>query len=159
MDELYWIEKWIRTSGNGYIPAVFSVPWSKDKDRDKCCSSYALTKQQLLSMDIVLHRLLHLNRVWLTSSKMASAAKPWLTDPISLQKKGLRKEMTAKLADVTAEEAERQSALVAEKVLSSVWFKNAKRVSVYTHTAGEIQTAKIIEESLKAGKHVFIPKV
>ncbi|EPB66964.1 5-formyltetrahydrofolate cyclo-ligase, partial [Ancylostoma ceylanicum] len=124
----------------------------------ECCSSYALTKQQLLSMDIVLHRLLHLNRVWLTSSKMASAAKPWLTDPISLQKKGLRKEMTAKLADVTAEEAERQSALVAEKVLSSVWFKNAKRVSVYTHTAGEIQTAKIIEESLKAGKHVFIPK-
>ncbi|EPB65304.1 hypothetical protein ANCCEY_15633 [Ancylostoma ceylanicum] len=89
---------------------------------------------------------------------MASAAKPWLTDPISLQKKELRKEMTAKLAHVTAEEAERQSALVAEKVLSSAWFKNAQRVSVYTHTVGEVQTAKIIEESLKAGKHVFIPK-
>lgn len=53
---------------------------------------------------------------------MASAAKPWLTDPISLRKKELRKEMTAKLTNVTNEEAERQSAIVTEKVMVRNYF-------------------------------------
>ncbi|EYC34681.1 hypothetical protein Y032_0001g93 [Ancylostoma ceylanicum] len=26
MDELYWIAKWIKTNGNGYIPAAFFPP-------------------------------------------------------------------------------------------------------------------------------------
>ncbi|EYB94566.1 hypothetical protein Y032_0170g266 [Ancylostoma ceylanicum] len=32
MDELYWIAEWVKTSGNGYISAVFSFPWSNILD-------------------------------------------------------------------------------------------------------------------------------
>ncbi|EYB95052.1 hypothetical protein Y032_0164g3536 [Ancylostoma ceylanicum] len=32
MDESYWITKWIKSSGNGNIPAVFSLPRSNILD-------------------------------------------------------------------------------------------------------------------------------
>ncbi|EYC16166.1 hypothetical protein Y032_0034g2834 [Ancylostoma ceylanicum] len=32
MDELYWIAMWIKTNGNGYIPAMFSFPRSNMLD-------------------------------------------------------------------------------------------------------------------------------
>ncbi|KAK6018209.1 ankyrin repeat protein, partial [Ostertagia ostertagi] len=44
------------------------------------------------------------------------------------------------------------------RVLSSPWFRDAQRLSVYVHTGGEIETDRIVEESLKQGKQLFIPK-
>uniref|UniRef100_A0A7I5E6M5 5-formyltetrahydrofolate cyclo-ligase n=1 Tax=Haemonchus contortus TaxID=6289 RepID=A0A7I5E6M5_HAECO len=101
-----------------------------------------------------------LARRWLgfQTVKMTSTAKPWQTDPISAQKKELRKKIAALLADVSTEEVRRQSEAVAEKVLSSSWFKDARRLSVYVHTKGEIETDRIVEESLKLGKELFIPQ-
>ncbi|KAK6051962.1 putative 5-formyltetrahydrofolate cyclo-ligase [Cooperia oncophora] len=89
---------------------------------------------------------------------MTSTTKQWQTDPISIQKKELRKSIAARLSDISAEEIRRQSDIVVGKVLSSSWFKNAQRVSVYVHTSGEIETDRIVEESLKQGKQLFIPK-
>ncbi|KAK6016684.1 5-formyltetrahydrofolate cyclo-ligase [Ostertagia ostertagi] len=36
--------------------------------------------------------------------------------------------------------------------------RDAQRLSVYVHTGGEIETDRIVEESLKQGKQLFIPK-
>ncbi|KAK5972637.1 5-formyltetrahydrofolate cyclo-ligase [Trichostrongylus colubriformis] len=89
---------------------------------------------------------------------MTSTTKQWQTDPVSLQKKELRKNIAARLANVSAEEVRRQSDIVIDKVLSSSWFKNARRMSVYVHTSGEVETDRIVLESLKQGKQLFIPK-
>ena len=45
------------------------------------------------------------------------------------------------------------------QVLSADWYKNAKRVSVFVSTVGEIQTDEVIIDALTHGKEVFIPHV
>ncbi|KAJ1369886.1 hypothetical protein KIN20_038449 [Parelaphostrongylus tenuis] len=90
--------------------------------------------------------------------KMSSVTKSWLSDSKSLQKKQLRQEIGAVLAKIPSEEVKRQSAIVAEKVLSSAWFIDAQRVSVYLHTSGEIETDRIVEVSMEQGKQLFVPQ-
>ncbi|KHJ99582.1 5-formyltetrahydrofolate cyclo-ligase [Oesophagostomum dentatum] len=89
---------------------------------------------------------------------MTSADKPWRTDPISIRKKELRKEIGERLVTIPIEETARQSEIVLKKLLSSSWFQEAKRLSVYTHAYLEIHTDKIVEESLAQGKEVFVPQ-
>uniref|UniRef100_A0A0K0CYA5 5-formyltetrahydrofolate cyclo-ligase n=1 Tax=Angiostrongylus cantonensis TaxID=6313 RepID=A0A0K0CYA5_ANGCA len=89
---------------------------------------------------------------------MLSTKKPWLTDSKSLRKKELRQEVGARLAKIPPEEVRRQSDIVVKKVLSSEWFNNANRICVYLHTAGEIETDRIVEKSLEQGKQLFIPQ-
>ncbi|VDM56042.1 unnamed protein product [Angiostrongylus costaricensis] len=90
---------------------------------------------------------------------MLSTTKPWLTDSKFLQKNELRQEIGARLAKIPPEEVKRQSDIVVEKVLSSEWFNNAKRISVYLHIAGEIETDRIVEKSLEQDKQLFIPQL
>ncbi|WKX92458.1 hypothetical protein Q1695_010466 [Nippostrongylus brasiliensis] len=89
---------------------------------------------------------------------MSSSAESVSADSITAQKKQLRKTIGKLLSEIQPEEIKRQSDIVVQKVLSSTWFHNAQRISVYVHTSGEIETDRIVEESLRMQKQVFIPK-
>ncbi|VDM82162.1 unnamed protein product [Strongylus vulgaris] len=61
---------------------------------------------------------------------------------------------------MSREDIMQQSDIVREKILRSLWLKNAKRISIYSSAnSGEIQTDKIVEELLNQGKDVFVPQV
>ncbi|KJH51121.1 5-formyltetrahydrofolate cyclo-ligase [Dictyocaulus viviparus] len=82
----------------------------------------------------------------------------WLDDILHFQKKQLRSEIHERLYNLSSEEVRRQSDIVIQKVLSSEWFKNAQRISVFLHTYGEIETDRIVKECLESGKQLFVPQ-
>ncbi|PAV64961.1 hypothetical protein WR25_10567 [Diploscapter pachys] len=78
-------------------------------------------------------------------------------NPLKEVKKAMRKEMGKLLAEVPQQSLEEQTKVVLQKVLSADRYKNAKRVSVFVSTVGEIQTDEVIIDALTHGKEVFIP--
>ncbi|CAJ0593697.1 unnamed protein product [Cylicocyclus nassatus] len=110
-------------------------------------------------MQLVRRLLLLPNRVWLTSVKMSTTSKSWVNDPISKQKKELRKEVQQRFLSISAEEQVQQSNKVLEKILAAPWFKDAKRISIYSSAKyGEIQTDKIVKAILDHDKIAFVPQ-
>ncbi|CAJ0593688.1 unnamed protein product [Cylicocyclus nassatus] len=93
------------------------------------------------------------------SIKMSSD-KPWLSDPISIKKKELRKKVEQQeLLTLSGEDQAQQSTKVLEKVLAAPWFKDANRISIYAGVEyGEIQTDEIVKAILDSGKTAFVPQ-
>ena len=67
---------------------------------------------------------------------------------IKLAKRALRKEMKAKISNITYEEKCRQSISVTKKLLNDSWYINAKSISIYLHMDDEIQTLDILKDAL-----------
>ena len=79
-------------------------------------------------------------------------------EDIRLLKKQLRKEMKAKVSLISDESKIQQSEIVAEKILQSEHFRQAKAISLYLHMQDEIRTEQILKEALQDGKTCFIPR-
>ncbi|XP_003700587.2 methenyltetrahydrofolate synthetase [Megachile rotundata] len=70
----------------------------------------------------------------------------------------LRKQMKYIIAQLSADEKQRQSRKVFEKLCSLKQFQESKRVSVYLSTEDEINTIPILKHMFKLNKEVFVPR-
>ncbi len=79
--------------------------------------------------------------------------------PISLQKVRLRKEILEK-RDALSEELRREAdASLKERILEHEWFEKAERILAFFPNGSEIGITELLEECLKAGKALYLPKV
>ena len=74
-------------------------------------------------------------------------------------KKEIRKRVLAKREALTPAERYRSAVLVSDNILNHQWFLNTKYILLFASYGSEISTDTLIEESLKIGKKVFLPKV
>ena len=77
---------------------------------------------------------------------------------INSAKLNLRKKMKTIIAQLSAEEKQRQSRIVFEKLRSLKQFQESKRVSSYLSTNDEINTVPILKHMFEVKKEVFIPR-
>ena len=77
---------------------------------------------------------------------------------INSAKLNLRKKIKTIIAQLSAEEKQRQSRIVFEKLRSLKQFQESKRVSSYLSTNDEINTVPILKHMFEMKKEVFIPR-
>ena len=77
--------------------------------------------------------------------------------PIS--KKVLRREVLDKRDAMSEEERRRASVLLTERILGHQWFYRSDIVLGFVSYGSEISTTEILEEALKAGKKLYVPKI
>lgn len=77
---------------------------------------------------------------------------------IQVTKKELRAEIRSLISGLSAEYKEAAGKAIAENILYSPAFINARSVFIYVSTEKEPDTSNIIKEALEAGKRVFVPK-
>ena len=76
---------------------------------------------------------------------------------INEEKIELRMKIRSELASATREYIEQSNGRIAEMVINSEVFKNAKRIFAYCSVDREVSTEKIINEALRLGKTVALP--
>ena len=75
------------------------------------------------------------------------------------EKKALRAKIRTLKRAMTLEEIEERSAKLVEKFLASEAYKNAKTIYGYMPYNQEVRTTKALEQALKDGKTLALPKV
>ncbi|AGX41373.1 5-formyltetrahydrofolate cyclo-ligase [Clostridium saccharobutylicum] len=73
-------------------------------------------------------------------------------------KKLLRKEVLDRRKDIDKKEKEKMDEIIEEKLYESSYYKNAKNIFIYISYDSEINTRNIINNSLKAGKKIYVPR-
>lgn len=76
-----------------------------------------------------------------------------------MDKKALRAEIRAKKRAMTAQEIEEKSAALAKAFYETAEYKNAKTIYGYLPYNQEVRTVPILEQALRDGKQVAVPKV
>ena len=76
-----------------------------------------------------------------------------------MDKKALRAEIRAKKRAMTAQEIEEKSAALAIAFYETAEYKNAKTIYGYLPYNQEVRTVPILEQALRDGKQVAVPKV
>lgn len=74
-------------------------------------------------------------------------------------KQQLRREMLARRRALPPAERERLSAAAQGALIQSDWFVSARLLLVYSPFRGEVETALIVKEALRAGKRLALPRV
>ncbi|CAK9799445.1 5-formyltetrahydrofolate cyclo-ligase [Anthophora quadrimaculata] len=77
---------------------------------------------------------------------------------IKAAKLALRKKMKTIIAQLNAEEKQRQSKRIFEKLCSLPQFQESKRVSIYLSTKDEVDTIQILKYMFKMEKNIFVPR-
>ncbi|KOX67535.1 5-formyltetrahydrofolate cyclo-ligase [Melipona quadrifasciata] len=77
---------------------------------------------------------------------------------IKSAKIALRKEMKDIISQLSAEEKQRQSRMVFERLCSLPQFQESKRISLYLSTKDEIDTIQILKYIFDKKKEVFVPR-
>ena len=75
------------------------------------------------------------------------------------QKKKLRREVLARRDALTKEERERGKFLITERILGHQWYYLSDTILGFVSYGSEICTMEILENALRDGKKVYIPKV
>ena len=75
-----------------------------------------------------------------------------------MDKSALRKEIRLKKRAMTPAQIEEKSALLAEKFLASDLYRQAKAVYGYLPYNQEVRTVAMLEQALRDGKQVAVPK-
>lgn len=75
------------------------------------------------------------------------------------EKSRLRREALALRAAISTQERERAAVLLAERIVGHQWFYRAEVLLGFASYGTEIRTYDILEEALKQGKKVFLPRV
>ncbi len=75
------------------------------------------------------------------------------------EKEKLRKKIRASLADCSPLLLDCESMEIAERMIFSPEFKNAKTIMAFLSMPGEVNTSYIIKHAFAAGKRVLVPKV
>ncbi|CAG8509911.1 8746_t:CDS:10 [Racocetra persica] len=79
--------------------------------------------------------------------------------PVRALKKTLRKEMSSLLNQIPPEKIEEESAIVAEKVMSSQQYQSSTYISVYlSMPKAEISTKSIVYDIFNKGKICYVPR-
>lgn len=78
-------------------------------------------------------------------------------DDLPRRKAGLRREVAARLAEISPEELAGRGRRAAERLRSAPEFRRARSSLLYAAMPDEIDTAALIDELLAAGKSVFLP--
>ena len=76
-----------------------------------------------------------------------------------MKKKELRKEILEKRANIPKEERIEKSKQIAEKILCSSEFAEAKKVLMYAPYKSEVDIFHVFEKAKEQGKEVYFPKV
>lgn len=76
-----------------------------------------------------------------------------------MNKKELRREIMAKKRNMTPEEIEQKSAILAKKLYQTEAYRSAKTVYGYMPYNQEVRTVPILEQAMLDGKRVAVPKV
>lgn len=77
----------------------------------------------------------------------------------SKTKKQLRREVLEKRNDMTETERVRASVMMTERLLGHQWFYLSDTILGFAGYGSEISTDELLEEALRIGKKVFLPKV
>eukprot|EP00397_Hematodinium_sp_SG-2012_P068290 GEMP01110097.1.p1 GENE.GEMP01110097.1~~GEMP01110097.1.p1 ORF type:complete len:157 (+),score=22.69 GEMP01110097.1:40-510(+) len=74
-------------------------------------------------------------------------------------KRALRTEIAAKLKDVLDLDA--QSEAIQRHLIATNAYKRSKRLGIYLamHGSSEVRTSMVVEDALRCGKQVFVPRV
>lgn len=75
------------------------------------------------------------------------------------QKREIRKTILARRDSMSEDLRMRGDILVTEKILGHQWYYGADYLLLFANFGSEISTAYILEDALKKGKQVFMPKV
>ena len=76
-----------------------------------------------------------------------------------MEKKALRREILKKRDALTPAEQERAEVLITERILGHQWFYGSEILLGFASYGSEIRTWQILEEALKKGKRVYLPKI
>lgn len=78
---------------------------------------------------------------------------------IKLKKRAIRREILKKRDALTVEERRNADVYMTERIIGHQWFYRAEIVLAFVNYGSEISTQEIIEEALRKGKKVFVPKI
>lgn len=82
-----------------------------------------------------------------------------MEDGIKRNKREIRKAVLNSRDNLSKQEREKASLLLTERILGHQWFYRAEQILCFVSYGSEISTRGILEEALKAGKKVYVPKV
>ncbi|MGN0430729.1 MAG: 5-formyltetrahydrofolate cyclo-ligase [Lachnospiraceae bacterium] len=74
-------------------------------------------------------------------------------------KKEIRKRILAKRDALTYAERFRSEILVSERILGHQWYYKAESILLFASYGSEISTEEILQDALKRGKKVYLPRV
>ncbi len=75
------------------------------------------------------------------------------------KKRVLRREVIRKRETMTAKERSRADLLITDRIIGHQWFYRAEVLLTFVNYGSEICTEEIIEEALRKGKKVFVPRI
>ena len=75
------------------------------------------------------------------------------------QKRVLRKEILAKREALDPQERKMADMAMADRIIGHQWFYGAEVLLAFVNYGSEISTLEIIEEALRKGKKVFVPRI
>ena len=76
-----------------------------------------------------------------------------------VQKREIRREILAKRDGMTENERTRASLILTERILGHQWFYRSEILLGFVNYGSEISTMEILEEALKSGKKLYVPKI
>lgn len=76
-----------------------------------------------------------------------------------ISKRELRREILAERDAMTDNERGRASLLLTERILGHQWYYRSEILLGFVNYGSEISTVEILEEAIKAGKTVYVPKI
>lgn len=76
-----------------------------------------------------------------------------------LLKRSIRKEVLAKRDALSAEDRQKADIYMADRIIGHQWFYRAEVVLTFVNYGSEISTREVIEEALRKGKQVFVPRI
>lgn len=74
-------------------------------------------------------------------------------------KRNIRREVLAKRDTLSSEERQTADIYITDRIIGHQWFYRAEVVLAFVNYGSEISTREIIEEALKKGKKVFVPRI
>ena len=75
------------------------------------------------------------------------------------QKRAIRKEILAKRDALPMQERKMADMAMADRIIGHQWFYGAEVLLAFVNYGSEIGTEEIIEEALRKGKKVFVPRI
>ena len=76
-----------------------------------------------------------------------------------MNKQQIRKQVLAMRDNLSQEERERGAVLLTERICGHQWFYRSDIILAFVSYKSEIDTTQIIEEALRLGKQVYVPRV
>lgn len=95
----------------------------------------------------------------MTEEQTQLNSKPLRENALRSEKSKLRKEVLAVRAALTREERKKAAFLLTERILGHQWFYLSEVVLGFVSYGSEIETGEILEEALRKGKKLYVPKV